>query len=104
MSVAINLNFLNESAPAFHFTDDDFKIFLATVQNALNDKKDGEQLVWKNDKTGHAGLIKPLNTIIENGTSCRTALIFNRANNKKATTRYKFCKQPDGEWKISPGK
>lgn len=55
--MAVNFNFLTESAPVTHFTDKDFEMFLATIQKALNENKDGEKLVWINEETGHAGLI-----------------------------------------------
>jgi surface antigen len=101
MLIASNLNFLNESAPVYHFTDEDFNILMATIQKALNEKKDGEKLAWKNEKTGHAGLVNPLDTTIENNLKCRNTRLINRANKKIAQTVYKFCKQPDGVWKIS---
>ena len=50
MSHAANLRFLDESAPAFHYTDEDFSILMATVQKALNEKSDGGKLVWENPK------------------------------------------------------
>lgn len=100
--IASNLNFLNESAPVYHFTDEDFNILMATIQKALNEKKDGEKLAWKNEKTGHAGLVNPLDTTIENNLKCRKTRLINRANKKIAKTVYKFCKQPDGVWKVSP--
>jgi len=102
MVIASNLNFLNESAPVFHFSDEDFGILMDTIQKALNEKKDGEKLSWKNEKTGHAGLVNPLDTTIENNLKCRNTRLINRANKRIAKTVFKFCKQPDGEWKVSP--
>lgn len=99
---APNLGFLNESSPAFHFNEVDFDILVKTVQKALNEKKDGEKLAWENKKTGHAGLVNPLNTTIEKGVSCRMLRIVNRAGKRISQTQYKFCKQPDGIWKVSP--
>ena len=99
--IASNLNFLNESAPAYHFSDEDFKILMTSIQKALNEKKDGEKLAWKNEKTGHAGLVNPLDTTLENNLKCRNTRLINRANKKIAKTVFKFCKQPDGVWKVS---
>lgn len=100
--IASNLNFLNESSPAYHFSDEDFKILMTSIQKALNEKKDGEKLRWKNEKNGHAGLVNPLDTTVENKLKCRNTRFINRANKKIAKTVFKFCKQPDGVWKISP--
>lgn len=98
---APNLRFLNESAPVFHFTEVDFDILVKTIQKALNEKKDGEKLAWENKDTGHAGLVNPLNTTIEKGVSCRMLRLINRAGKRISQTQYKFCKQPDGIWKVS---
>ena len=100
--IAANLGFLNESAPVFHFTKADFDILVNTVQKALNEKKDGEKLSWENKETGHAGLVNPLNTTNEEGVSCRKVRLINRAGKRISETHYKFCKQPDGIWKVSP--
>lgn len=99
---ASNLRFLNESAPAFHYTDEDFTILWSTVQKALNEKTDGEKLAWKNPNTGHTGLVNPLNTFKENGITCRKTRLVNKAKDKIAETHYKLCKQPSGEWKVAP--
>lgn len=102
MSHSANLRFLDESAPAFHYTDEDFSILMATVQKALNEKADGGKLVWENPKTGHNGLVNPLNTFQENGTTCRKTRLINKAKDKIAETFYKLCKQASGEWKVAP--
>ena len=102
VSHSANLRFLDESAPAFHYTDEDFTILLDAVQKALNEKADGEKLTWENPKTGHRGLVNPLNTFQENGTTCRKMRLINKAKDKIAETFYKLCKQPSGEWKVAP--
>ncbi len=102
VSYSTNLRFLNESAPAFHYTDEDFSILMDTVQKALTEKADGGKLVWENPKTGHNGLVNPLNTYEKNGVTCRKTRIINKAKDKIAETFFNLCKQPSGEWKVAP--
>ena len=99
-SYAVNLQFLNESAPAYHFTDEDFSLLRSSIQKALNENQDGEKLIWHNPKSDNRGLVKPLNTIQEKGTICRKTQLINKAKDKIAKTHYRFCKQPSGEWKV----
>lgn len=93
---ASNFTFL-ETAPIAEFTPADTAMFENAIDTALNEKKDGEKLAWKNEKTGVSGLVNPLSTYEKNGTTCRKLRIVNRAKNKIAESVYKFCKK-DGEW------
>lgn len=91
---ASNLSFL-DSAPISDFTPADTKMFEDAIQTALNDKKDGEKLAWKNEKTGVSGLLNPLSSFKENDTQCRNLRIVNRSKNKIAQSKFKFCKKND---------
>lgn len=97
-AVASNLRFL-ESAPIADFTSADTKLFEEAVQSALNNKKDGEKLTWKNEKSGNSGLVNPLSTFTEKGLQCRNLRIVNRSSTKIAETKFKFCKK-EGKWLV----
>ena len=72
-------------------------LFKATIQKALNEKKDGEKLAWKNEKTGSSGLVNPILTLEDETGECRNARIINKSKNKIAESRFTFCKQ-NGTW------
>lgn len=95
-SQASNFRFL-ENSPISEFSPADTAMFEDAIQTALEKKKDGEKLAWKNEETGVSGLVNPLSTYEENGTTCRQLRIVNRAKNKIAESVYKFCKKGD-EW------
>ncbi|MGD8926106.1 MAG: hypothetical protein PVG20_04615 [Thioalkalispiraceae bacterium] len=92
---ASNFNFLHESAPIADFNKDDIKMFNEAIQQALNEKKDGEKLAWKNEKTDNSGLVNPLSTYITDKSECRTVRIVNKSKKNIAESKYKFCKQDD---------
>ena len=94
---ASNYNFLKDAAPIADFTKEDMALFKQTIQEALNDKKDGEKQAWKNDKTGNAGLVNPLMTLDKKDGECRHVRIMNRSKKNIAESKFKFCKQ-DGKW------
>ncbi|MGD8785400.1 MAG: RT0821/Lpp0805 family surface protein [Thioalkalispiraceae bacterium] len=95
---ASNFNFLHEAAPIADFNDEDMQMFKDTIQQALNEKRDGEKLAWKNTKTGNSGLVNPLLTLDENiGEECRHVRIVNKSKKNIAESKFKFCKR-DGSW------
>jgi hypothetical protein len=56
--------------------------------------------MWSNPATTAGGELTLLKTTQDKGVTCRTLKIANHAKNRKATNNFRFCKQPDGEWKI----
>ena len=44
-ALASNFNFLHEAAPMSDFNKEDMELFKATIQTALNEKKDGENKI-----------------------------------------------------------
>ena len=98
---AMNWGFL-EDAPAGHFTDGDWSLMGKTTQEALDQAADGDTRGWNNTKTGAFGTIQPLNTYDRDGVTCRLTEIFNSAKGAIGTSRFDFCKQPDGSWKVAP--
>ena len=91
---ASNLRYLKDT-PISEFTETDTIIFEKAVVTALNNKKDGEKLAWRNEQTGTSGLVNPLKTYKENNETCRHIRTVNRAKNKIAENVYKFCKRDD---------
>jgi len=100
-ATAMNWGFL-EDAPAGRFTEGDWTLVGETRQNALDQAHDGEAVEWHNTQTGAFGIIRPLDTHERDGTNCRHTEVFNSAGGKSATSRFIFCKQPDGDWKVAP--
>ena len=97
LTVASNLNFLHDITPISDFTKEDSKQFWDTVNTALDTKKDGEKVAWKNQKSGNSGLVNPLTSYEEDKTACRDVRIINRSKKNIAESMYKFCKK-DGKW------
>jgi len=91
---ASNFNFLHQATPISDFNKQDLEMFKQALRTALNEKKDGEKLAWKNEKTGSSGLINPLLTLED---KCRNARIINKSKNNIAESRFKFCKT-EGKW------
>ena len=94
---AANLDFLHDVTPISNFTKEDSEMFWNAITNALDSKKDGEKLAWKNDKSGNSGLVNPLSSYLDGDTPCRDLRIINRSQKHIAESKYKFCKR-DGKW------
>jgi len=94
---ASNLNFLHDAAPISDFTKQDVEMMEDTIQKALNEKKDGEKLAWKNEKTNHSGLVNPLSSYSENEMECRKVRIVNKSKQRIAQNNFRFCRK-DGVW------
>ena len=94
---AASPKFMYDVAPISDFTQEDGEMFWNAVISALDEKKDGEKLAWKNDKTGNSGLVNPLSTYQDGDNQCRNVRIINRSEKYIAESKYKFCKQK-GKW------
>ena len=92
------LLFLKE-APVRFFSEKDRRLFKEAVQRTLEKVPDGEISSWKNPATESAGVMKPIRTYQDNGTTCRTLEILNRATGRTGVESViDFCKQADGKW------
>lgn len=100
-AAAVNWNFL-EYSPASHFTEKDWDLMRQTGREALDKAPDGATRGWNNPETGAFGTIQPLNSYEAGGSSCRRTEIFNSAKGTSGTSRFDFCKQADGSWKVAP--
>jgi surface antigen len=90
--------------PAELFTDDDWAAFKASLNDALNEAKDGETRNWGNPATGAGGEITILKTVVRSNSDCREVKIANQAKNRKRTTGQVFCVGGDGVWKLGPAR
>lgn len=97
---AAQWNWLRD-APANFLTEQDWEILGSTVDQVLATGDDGTEVPWENPETGHGGTVTPLDTTDEEGVICRKARVFNSAGGVTNTGTYRFCRQPDGTWKIA---
>ncbi len=100
-AAAVNWDFL-EYSPASYFTEKDWDRMTETGQEALDQAPDGDPRGWNNPETGAFGTIQPLNSYEAGGSNCRRTEIFNSAKGTSGTSRFDFCKQEDGSWKVAP--
>jgi len=100
-ATAVNWNFL-QYGPANYFTAEDWELLRQAGRGALDQAADGDTRGWNNPDTGAFGTVQPLDTIERDGSICRRTEVYNNAKDASATTRFEFCKQPDGTWKIAP--
>jgi surface antigen len=82
------------------FSDADYALMKARVDEALKAETDGQTLEWKNDQTGASGAVTPLNRLVWNDLQCRRLRIVNTYGEVKGQGVYKFCEKPAGRWKL----
>ena len=99
-SYAAQWNWLRD-APANFLNEQDWEILGNTVDTTLDAGDDGKEVTWNNPDTGHHGTLTPLDTTDEQGMTCRNTRVFNSAGGVTNSGVYRFCRQPDGTWKIS---
>ncbi len=97
---AVNWNFLKFSA-VNQFTDQDWELLRQAGREALSNGADGDTEGWNNPETGAYGTIQPLNTKQSRGMTCRRTEIYNNAGGRSGTSRFNFCKQEDGTWRVA---
>lgn len=97
---AINWVFLQFS-PASSLTSQDWDILRQAIQNAMTRRADGDIEGWSNPASGAYGTVQPLDTTEREGTTCRRAVIYNNAGGSGGTSRFTFCKQSDGNWRVA---
>lgn len=90
------------NAPANYLTEQDWEILSSTVEAMLDTGDDGKEVTWNNPDTGHQGTVTPLDTTDEQGVPCRNTRVFTSAGGVTNSGVYRFCRQPDGTWKIVP--
>ncbi len=102
-TMAVNWSFLKYSAVS-QFTEQDWELLRKTGREALDNAPDGDTRGWNNPETGAFGTIQPLHSYQDKGLSCRRTEVFNNARSTSGTSRFDFCKQKDGSWKVASPK
>ena len=86
-------------APSGKFTQQDFDMLWATVDEVSRTKQKGTTKSWKNEATGIGGTIKLLNVFTStSGRDCRRLRIDNYAKALKGSTKQIVCAGDDGKW------
>lgn len=98
-SLGFNIGFLDD-APIAEFNDQDIEMMLDTLSNTLDNEVDGVEVTWKNPDTGNNGAITPLNSIDQDGKTCRHTLIKSFSRTFSGSSQYLLCKDEDGKWKV----
>ena len=89
-----------KDSPISKFTEQDMDYFEAARAEALEKRADGESVSWVNPKSGNSGTVTPIRTYESDGSRCRLLGIVNRAGNQSGESRFNFCQQADGGWKL----
>ena len=95
---AINWVPLLHNTPAERFTEDDMRMFAASVNKALGETADGQTVSWENPATKARGSIVVEQTGTRDGLICKNIRITNEARNRKATQVLTLCQEKSGEW------
>ncbi len=82
------------------FDEQDLELLRKNIHQTLEEDVDGSVRDWNNPKTGNSGEIQVTNTEETDVGKCRLLSISNSAKPEDGTTRLKYCRQPDGIWKI----
>lgn len=89
-----------KDSPISKFTEQDMTYFEAARTEALEKRADGESVSWANPETGNSGTVTPIRTYERAGSRCRVLEIVNRAGKQRGESRFNFCEQTNGEWKV----
>ena len=92
-----------QGAPLEFMTQDDLRIYQDALNRALEKSKDGATTRWENPETRAGGTINPVRSFSRDGAQCRELQLDNQARGRREKGRYAFCKDPQGEWKFTPG-
>lgn len=101
-SFALDLNLdFKEKSSLSALTDKDWEILKETAMEALDNSPDGSSHIWKNEQSGHSGVMTILSTDQNSTIPCRNAKFFNTTEGTSSNTTVKVCKQNDGIWKAN---
>jgi len=93
------LNTLGAS-PVSHFSETDNKLFMAAIDRALAEGKDGQGIEWKNDSSAASGMVTVLQSSVVNGMKCRELRIANAYKTLRGEGTYTFCQNSSAQWKL----
>ena len=98
---AINLMFMSKQSPGRKFSDNDWQHFDRAIAHTLERVDDGASYNWDNPDSPAAGSIEVLESTTVDQAPCRRLRMTNTYNQLRGVTEFVFCKQPDGEWKVT---
>ncbi len=98
---AINLMFMSKQAPARKFSDEDWQYLDRAIIHSLQYVNNGASHIWDNPNTPAEGMVEVLESLTNNDLPCRRLRLTNHYKQLQGVTEFVFCKQPDGEWKVS---
>lgn len=90
------------NTPAELFSKEDWAIFQATLEKALDAGQEGEVNTWENPRSQYSGEITVLRTLARSGRECRAVRITNQAADRSRTSVQIFCRSGDGAWRLEP--
>ncbi len=99
-TLASNLDFLHDT-PLSDFNEEDRRLFATAMTQALSEADDNETRKWSNPDTKSGGEITPLRTHSRGDTVCRDVSIVNRAKGRTEKSVYSYCRDGEGEWRLS---
>ncbi len=104
ISMASNLNFLDDTAIAF-LTEADMKLQREAAVRVLESDDPKFVQEWKNFSSGYSGRIQGLGAFHSaDGLTCRKLRIWTQARGVESQFVFPFCKGASGEWFIASGK
>ena len=100
---AQNLSFLNKM-PVSRLSEDDKKLFMAALQEALASDDEHAERSWSNPDTGSKGTLKVLRVESDYGTTCKVVRVENEVKGVKGNANTRLCRAPEGDWRLAPMK
>ena len=94
---AASLGWMKGEAASF-FSDRDWEILQATLDQALESAADGETREWANESSGAHGRMTPLASETRGDVACRRLRIESTAKGASSSYRYLFCRRAGGPW------
>ena len=85
--------------PSTYMTEQDRKIAIDKINDALDGGNDGQTYRWENPTTGASGSVTPKSSFTRDGARCRSADFATTAGGRNNASTWKLCKIGDG-WKI----
>jgi len=96
---ALTYNFLADS-PQAYMNEADYTLLTQTLNDLLDNGKDGAKRAWKNPATRNAGSIRVLLSYTDGNLNCRrVGLVLKTANQLKTQATHNLCKI-DNQWTV----
>jgi len=90
---------LLKNTPSEFFDDEDMKLFLAAVREALDGVDDNQVRGWQNPRSGHHGDATVLRRFDSKDRPCKELRVRNEAQGRKSDERFDWC-SVEGRWRL----